>query len=65
MPAKRPTVIIIQSPYYSDVTDMLRDSVIAELDHAGYEHYGITPDWRTLEQYAGDAADPAMWEMED
>lgn len=38
MSSQRPTVIIIQAPYYSDVTDMLRDSVVAELDAAGYDH---------------------------
>lgn len=38
MPGERPTVIIIQAPYYSDVTDMLRDSVIGELSAAGYDH---------------------------
>ncbi|MDH4044505.1 MAG: D-aminoacylase [Gemmatimonadota bacterium] len=27
------------------------NDVIVAADHAGYEHYGITPDWRTLEQY--------------
>ncbi len=38
MPADRPTVIIIEAPYYNDVTDMLANSVIAELDAAGYGH---------------------------
>lgn len=38
MPGKQPTVIIVQAPYYSDVTNMLRDSVIAELGKAGYDH---------------------------
>ena len=28
----------------------LNDAIIAA-DHVGYEHFGITPDWRTLSQY--------------
>ncbi|MDP9159034.1 MAG: D-aminoacylase [Acidobacteriota bacterium] len=28
----------------------LNDSIIKS-EHSGYEHYGITPDWRTLKQY--------------
>lgn len=38
MSGKRPTVVIVQSPYYSDVTDMMRESVVSELDAAGYDH---------------------------
>lgn len=38
MSVERPTVIIVEAPYYNEVTDMLADSVIAELDAAGYDH---------------------------
>ena len=38
MPAERPIVVIVQAPYYKDVTDMLRNSVVAALDAAGYGH---------------------------
>lgn len=38
MPTDRPIVIIVQAPYYKDVTDMIAGSVIAELDSAGYDH---------------------------
>ena len=38
MSAKRPTVIIVQAPYYKDVTDMIAGSVVQELDTAGYDH---------------------------
>lgn len=38
MSADRPTVIIVQAPYYKDITDMIAGSVITELDAAGYGH---------------------------
>ena len=38
MSAERPTVIIVEAPYYSEVTEMLANSVIAELDAAGYDY---------------------------
>jgi 6,7-dimethyl-8-ribityllumazine synthase len=36
MSAERPIVIIVEASYYSEVTEMLANSVIAELDAAGY-----------------------------
>ncbi len=38
MPGERPIVVIVQAPYYSDITDMIRTSVVQELDAAGYDH---------------------------
>ena len=38
MSGERPIVVIVQAPYYGDVTDMLRESVVTELRVAGYEH---------------------------
>ena len=34
------------------------------LEYADWE-MGVKAKWRTLEQYAAGAADPAMWELED
>jgi len=38
MSGERPIVVIVQAPYYGDVIDMLRESVVTELRVAGYEH---------------------------
>ncbi len=42
MTQERPTVLIVEARFYDEIADHLADSVIAELDKAGYDYERVS-----------------------